>query len=57
MDAKWRHGVLLFHAKAKVRFYAAFFSSGLTPVLISQTAAQYVDPISKSKFLMLTRQG
>ena len=51
MDAKWRHGVLLFYAKAKVRFYAAFFSSGLTPVLISQT----VD--CKSNFLMLTRQG
>ena len=55
MDAKWRHGVLLFYAKAKVRFYAAFFSSGLTPVLISQTAAQYFD--SKSNFLMLIRQG
>ena len=55
MDAKWRHGVLPFHTKAKLRVYVAFFSSGLTTVLISQTAAQYVDP--KSKFLMLTRQG
>ena len=39
----------------KLRVYVAFFSTGLTPVLISQTAAQYVDP--KSKFLMLTGQG
>ena len=26
MDAKWRHGVLLFYAKAKVRFKKPAFS-------------------------------